>query len=83
MPIYGVTIKGRSKRLLVKEASQAQAVAHFATAKALTAEEMQDAIENDERLWKPGQPLPSDGDPVKVDLDELDPPVGQITDTAD
>jgi hypothetical protein len=60
MPIYGVTIKGRRKRVLIKEASQAQAVAHFATAKALTAEEMQDALDEGERVWKPGQDLPDD-----------------------
>lgn len=60
MPIYGVTIKGRHKRVLIKEASQAQAVAHFTTAKALTAEEMQDALDEGERVWKPGQELPAD-----------------------
>lgn len=60
MAIYGVTIKGRNKRVLVRETSQAQAVAHFVTAKALTAEEMQDALDNGEAVWKPGTDLPDD-----------------------
>lgn len=76
MPIYGVTIKGRKKRILVKEASQAQAVAHFASAKALTAEGMQDAIENAELVWKPGQPMPDDSPDAEV-------PAAEAADTAD
>lgn len=60
MAIYGVTIKGRNKRVLVRETSQAQAVGHFVTAKALTAEEMQDALDNGEAVWKPGTDLPAD-----------------------
>lgn len=74
MPIYGVTIKGRAKRLLIKEASQAQAVAHFVSAKALTAEEMQDALDEGERVWKPGQPLPDDAtkDATETPVDDGD-----------
>lgn len=61
MAIYGVTIKGRNKRLLVKAESAAKAVAMFVEAKALTAEQMQDALDEGESVWKPGQPLPDDG----------------------
>ena len=61
MAIYGVTIKGRNKRLLVKAASAAEAKGLFVEAKALTAEEMQDALDEGESVWKPGQPLPDDG----------------------
>ena len=60
MAIYGVTIKGRRKRLLVKATSAAEAKALFVEAKALTAEEMQDALDAGEAVWKPGQPLPDD-----------------------
>lgn len=63
MAIYGVTIKGRNKRLLVKAASAAEAKGLFVEAKALTAEEMQDALDDGEAVWKPDQPLPEDGEP--------------------
>ncbi len=61
MAIYGVTIRGRNRRLLVKAESAAKAVAFFCEAKALTAEQMQDALDEGESVWKPGQPLPDDG----------------------
>lgn len=60
MAIYGVTIKGRRKRLLVKATSAAEAKALFVEAKALTAEEMQDALDEGESVWKPGTDLPDD-----------------------
>lgn len=58
--IYGVTIKGRNKRVLVRADSQAAARDLFVTAKALTSAEMQDAIENGEGVWKPETELPAD-----------------------
>ena len=61
MAIYGVTIRGRNRRLLVKAESAAKAVGFFCEAKALTAEQMQDALDEGESVWKPGQPLPEDG----------------------
>lgn len=61
MAIYGVTIRGRNRRLLVKAESAAKAVSMFCEAKALTAEQMQDALDEGESVWKPGQPLPEDG----------------------
>jgi hypothetical protein len=84
MAIYGVTIKGRTKRILIREDSQAKAVAHFASAKALTAEEMQDALDSGEAVWKPGTDLPADAEPEKKSLDELDPPPndGQVAEGA-
>lgn len=60
MAIYGVTIRGRNKRLLVKAASAAEAKGLFVEAKALTAEEMQDALDEGESVWKPGTDLPDD-----------------------
>lgn len=60
MAIYGVEIKGRGSRVLVRESSQAKAVAHFVTATALSAEEMQDALDEGESVWKPGTDLPTD-----------------------
>lgn len=60
MAIYAVDITGRDKRVLVRADSQAKAVAHFATAVALKAEDMQDALDNGEAVWKPGTPLPTE-----------------------
>lgn len=74
MAIYGVTIKGRNKRLLVKAASAAEAKALFVDAKALTAEEMQDALDDGEAVWKPDQPLPADvpAEPFDAGDEELE-----------
>lgn len=74
MAIYGVTIKGRSKRLLVKATSAAEAKALFVEAKALTAEEMQDALDEGESVWKPGTPLPDDDGPAAESGDKDDGP---------
>jgi hypothetical protein len=88
MAIYGVTIKGRTKRVLVRETSQAQAVAHFVTAKALTAEEMQDALDEGETVWKPGTDLPPD-EPApaaptpNTNEKPADPPPSKDSDKAD
>lgn len=60
MAIYGVKIVGRRKRILVRAPSQAQAIAALVTASSLNAEEMQDALDQGEAVWKPGQPLPDD-----------------------
>src|SRR3546814_6321477 len=54
MAIYGVNIVGRTKRILVRAPSQAQAVSMLVTASALNAEEMQDALDAGEAVWKPG-----------------------------
>jgi len=67
MAIYGVTMKGRTKRILVKAESAAKAVGLFVEAKALTAEQMQDALDEGESVWKPGQPLPADGPAKQFD----------------
>lgn len=64
MAIYGVKIVGRTKRILVRAPSQAQAVAALVTASALNAEEMQDALDDGEAVWKPGTPLPDDPAPL-------------------
>lgn len=60
MAIYGVKIVGRRKRILVRAESQAKAVAALVTASSLNAEEMQDALDAGEAVWKAGQPLPDD-----------------------
>lgn len=77
MAIYGVTIRGRNRRLLVKAESAAKAVGFFCEAKALTAEQMQDALDEGESVWKPGQPLPDDGPAPTPTSDEAPPAADQ------
>ena len=83
MAIYGVTIKGRNKRLLVKAESAAKAVAMFTEAKALTAEQMQDALDEGESVWKPGQPLPDDGPATEAPAAEASADSGPADPPAD
>lgn len=77
MAIYGVEIEGRTKRILVRAPSQSQAVGMLVTAKALNAEEMQDALDAGEAVWKPGTPLPDEPAPLgegpAPDADATDP----------
>ncbi len=60
MPIYRLKLAGRRKSILVKAESAAKAKELVVTVKALNAEEMQEAIESDEKLWKAGDELPAD-----------------------
>ena len=60
MGIYRVTIQGRSKPILVKADSLHEARAAVVTAEHMTAEHMTDALENGEKIWKAGDPLPAD-----------------------
>lgn len=60
MPIYRAKITGRTKTVLVKSESAAKAKELFVEVSALTAEQMQDALDEGEAVWKPGTPLPED-----------------------
>lgn len=82
MAIYGVNISGRRKRILVRAPSQAQAIAAIVTASSLNAEEMQDALDAGEAVWKPGQPLPDD-EPLGEAPADADGPAADLGDGGD
>lgn len=60
MPIYRMKIAGRNKPVLVKAESAAKAKDQIVEAKALTAEEMGEALSSGEKVWNPGDDLPDD-----------------------
>jgi len=70
MGIYAATLPGRKKRVLVKEPNQTEAMRRFVTVELLTAEDMQEAIENGESVWKAGTPFPPDEAPAEPGDDE-------------
>jgi hypothetical protein len=66
--VYRVTIQGRSKPVLVKEDSQAKAKDRIVSAELLNAEQMAEAMENGESIWREGDPFPADdGAPAERD----------------
>lgn len=67
MPIYRATILGRKKPVLVKADTAAQARDKLVSVKALDSAEMMDAIENGDRVWKPGEDLPAEEPEAKPD----------------
>jgi hypothetical protein len=64
MPIYKATIQGRSKPLLIRADTAAKGVAQLVTVKALTAEEMAEALGNGDKVWTPGEDMPEDDKPA-------------------
>ena len=62
MAIYAATLPGRNKRVLVRADNQTEALKRFVTVEALTADEMQDALDKGETVWRPDTPFPADED---------------------
>jgi arginine/ornithine N-succinyltransferase beta subunit len=60
MAIYAATLPGRTKRVLVRADNQTEASRRFVTVEALTADMMQDALDDGETVWKDGDPFPAD-----------------------
>ncbi|MEJ7831278.1 MAG: hypothetical protein WKF79_00045 [Nocardioides sp.] len=71
MAIYAATIPGRTKRVLVKADNQTEAMKRFVTVEALTADGMQDALDDGERVWKEGDAFPTD-EPAAEDEGETE-----------
>lgn len=69
MAIYAATLPGRRKRVLVRADNQTDAMKRFVTVENLSAEEMQDALDNGETVWKPEQPFPADEAASDADAD--------------
>lgn len=60
MPIYRTTIMGREKPLLIRAETAAKGLAQLVTIKALTAEEMAEALASGDKVWTPGDEWPAD-----------------------
>lgn len=76
MAIYAATLPGRKKRVLVRADNQTDAMKRFVTVELLTADGMQDALDQGETVWKPEQPFPAEETAAEpADDDEAAPPV--------
>lgn len=71
MAIYAATIPGRRKRVLVRADNQTDAMKRFVTVENLNAEQMQDALDQGETVWKEGTDFPADepADEATADVD--------------
>jgi len=59
MGVYRVKVKGREGSILLRAKSKTEAIdAIVVEAKALTGEEVEDALAEGAKLWKPEEPLP-------------------------
>lgn len=72
MAIYAATVPGRKKRVLVKAENQTEAMRRFVSVEALTAEQMQDALDEGERVWRPGEPFPLDEVPEPAACERIE-----------
>lgn len=68
MGIYAATLPGRKRRVLVRAGNQSEAAKRFVTLEHLSAEDMQDALDNGETVWREGTPFPPD-DAEETDAD--------------
>lgn len=69
MPVYRAKIPGRRKPLLIKADNATDAYRSLVELDALKADEMAEALENGDSVWKPGTPLPAD-DPEPAPAEE-------------
>ncbi len=60
MPIYNVTVAGRKSPVLIKAESASKAKDAVVDVKALTAEEMADALASGKTVWNPETDFPVD-----------------------
>jgi len=60
MGVYKMKLTGRGKPVLVRADSLAKAEKALVEGKALTAEQVEDALVAGDKVWKPGEELPAD-----------------------
>lgn len=66
MGVYRVKVAGRVKPILLRAKGRPEAVARIVEeAKALTAEEVEEAFDKGESVWREGDPFPDD-EPVEA-----------------
>ncbi len=64
MPIYRATMTGRTKPVLVRSENATKATAQLVSVKALTSDEMADALAAGEKVWTPGEDFPADAEAI-------------------
>jgi len=60
MPIYAAKLVGRRSCVLVKADNKSEAMGRFVSVESLSAEKMQDALNEGDKVWRAGTPLPDD-----------------------
>lgn len=75
MGVYRIELAGRRKPILLRAKSKTEAIERVVLeAKSLTAEEVEEALDGGETLWKPGTDLPEDDPaPEEESEDRLEP----------
>jgi len=72
MGVYRVEIVGRRKPILLRAKNKTEAIDRVVTkADSLTAEEVEEALDGGEKLWKAGDDLPAD-DPEPTETNSSD-----------
>ena len=73
MPVYRANFPGHEETLLLRADSAAQAKDQVLTLKAMTSDEMADALAAGEKIYLPGdpilQPLPSEEEKLQAEAD--------------
>lgn len=70
MGVYAMTLAGRRKPVLLRAANKTEAIGHLVDGKSLTAEEVEEALDAGDKLWKPGTDLPEDDPAPEADGDD-------------
>lgn len=73
MAIYAATIPNRKTRVLVRAANKTEAMGRFVTVEQLSADQMQDALDKGEQVWRPDTKMPAD-EPQASAEPPADPP---------
>jgi hypothetical protein len=60
MAVYRVVLEGREKPVLLRAKNKSEALDMVVDARALTGEEVEEALVGGEKLWKVGDPFPAD-----------------------
>lgn len=79
MAIYAATLPGRTNRVLVRADNKSEAMGRFVSVESLSADEMQDALDKGEAVWRPDTDLPADQPDTDTAEAEEVPADGAVT----